>query len=109
MFTADSVQVTTTTNIDSIARTINNVTLCGGNDGSVSINPLNGLSPFTYAWEGGEGINDRAENIAGNFVIDNLTQGTYRLTITDSSPKGVPLYFGPLWSMVQRPRSKKLK
>lgn len=84
-FTTDSVLVTTTNSIDSIRRDVQNVSTCMGNDGSITIVPLNGLPPFNYVWTGTSGINGTATGIADTMIIDNLSQGSYRVTITDSS------------------------
>lgn len=60
------------------------VTTCGGGDGRISLNPLNGLPPFTYSWKTPQGIQSQT----GSGVISNLKQGNYRFTITDNSSTG---------------------
>lgn len=84
-FTEDTVLVTTTNSIDSVRRTVTNVSTCMGADGSITVIPLNGLSPFAYQWEGSNGVTGTASNVEDTLVISNLPQGAYRVTITDSS------------------------
>lgn len=81
----DSVIVTTTNSIDSIARQVVNVTTCGGSNGSISLTPLNGLAPFAYQWSGSNGVTGSASGIPGAYTIANLPQGEYRITVTDNS------------------------
>ncbi|MBT8194854.1 MAG: T9SS type A sorting domain-containing protein, partial [Bacteroidia bacterium] len=47
---------------------------CDYNDGTVVINPMLGVGPFTYTWSTGASANS----------INNLTAGSYPVTITDS-------------------------
>ena len=84
-FSVDSVLVTTTNSIDSVRRVVTNVSTCMGMDGSIMVIPLNGLSPFSYHWEGSNGIVGDASGIEDTLLIDNLPQGAYRVTITDNS------------------------
>ena len=86
-FSVGNFEVTTTTSIDSIRRSVTNVSDCGGNDGIIAVTPLNGTPPFNYQWDNGNGVNGSDSNGSGEFSISNLPQGTYRLTITDSSPE----------------------
>ena len=60
------------------------VSNCGGSDGNLLIEPLSGTPPFNYFWGGTQ--SGSAENQASAFTITNLTQGIYRVTVTDSSP-----------------------
>lgn len=89
-FTAENVTVTTTASIDSIRRQIVNITDCNGNNGIITITPLNGQPPFRFSWQGSNGIAGSSSGILGTFGILNLTQGAYRITITDSSPDPCP-------------------
>lgn len=84
-FTIDTVLVVTTNSIDSVRRTVTNVSTCMGTDGSITVIPLNGLSPFSYHWEGSNGIVGDASGIEDTLIISNLPQGAYRVTITDNS------------------------
>ncbi|WP_373553382.1 T9SS type A sorting domain-containing protein [Haliscomenobacter sp.] len=82
------VVVTTTNSIDSIRRSTSDVSVCNGNNGSITITPLNGLAPFSYTWNGA-GIQGDSSNVpAGAFTITGLQQGSYRVTITDNSSRG---------------------
>jgi subtilisin-like proprotein convertase family protein len=49
------------------------VTCFGGNDGSISVSPSGGTSPYTFAWS----------NSATTQTISGLTAGNYTVTITD--------------------------
>ncbi len=60
------------------------VQTCGGSDGSISLNPLNGQPPFTFSWKSSGNILSQT----GSGVIQNLKQGNYRFTITDASTTG---------------------
>ena len=84
-FTSEEVLVTTSSSIDSIRRTITNVSTCNGMDGVISLTPLNGVSPFQYVWESSNGITGSASNITDTLEITNLPQGEYNITITDAS------------------------
>ena len=75
----------TSNSIDSIFREVTNAISCQGTEGSIAISPLTGLSPYTYEWSGLNGINGSATSGQDTFVINNLAQGSYRITITDSS------------------------
>lgn len=80
--------VTTTNSIDSIRRSTTDVSVCNGNNGTISITPLGGLAPFSYTWSGA-GIQGDSSNVAaGAFNITGLQQGSYRVTITDNSSRG---------------------
>ncbi len=46
----------------------------GGNDGSITIQMVNGLAPFMYNWTHG----------STSMNLTNLTAGTYTLTVTDA-------------------------
>jgi len=47
---------------------------CAGNDGTLSVNTLNGPAPFLYNWSNGQNTNP----------ISGLTAGIYSLTVTDA-------------------------
>jgi gliding motility-associated-like protein len=51
------------------------ITCHGGNDGMIHITTLTGTAPFTYVWSNGN----------TDSIANNLTAGTYQVTITDSS------------------------
>jgi len=87
-FSTGDIAVTTTNSIDSIRVTITNVTTCMGNNGSINIEPLNGLSPFNYQWTGSNGTSGNGVSPGNVINIANLAQGSYRVTITDASDEG---------------------
>jgi subtilisin-like proprotein convertase family protein len=69
---------------------IKDVTSCNGNDGTITLKPIDGTPPYKYAWNGP--IVGAISNIStGNYTIPNLSKGTYSVTITDSSPLGCDL------------------
>lgn len=82
---SDSVIVRTINSIDSLQRSITHVSTCGGSDGQIFLNPLNGQSPFNYVWTSNNGVSGSATGIAGAYTISGLPQGAYRVTITDNS------------------------
>jgi len=55
--------------------TVTNVTCFGGNNGTVTANPVGGLPPYKYQW-----------SVPGNTnQITGLFAGTYRVTVSDDS------------------------
>ena len=53
---------------------------CGGNNGSISITPVGGSSPYSYTWNTGDTTSS----------LVNLGAGTYRVTVQDSAQHFVP-------------------
>lgn len=51
------------------------ISCSGGTNGSISVTPNNGTTPYTYAWSNG----------AYGETINNLTVGTYTVTVTDAN------------------------
>lgn len=84
-YSVDSVIVQTSNSIDSLFREVTNAVSCNGSEGSIALSPLTGLSPFTYQWNSINGTNGTATSAQDTFVIEDLPQGSYRITITDSS------------------------
>ena len=86
----DSIQVTTLPSISSVAiDSIANVSFCDGNDGWVALNPLNGTSPYNYAWSGPE--SGSINGVNGAYQINQLRQGSYRITISENTPQSCQL------------------
>ncbi len=80
---ADTLTSTTIRNISSVQRIVSPVSFCDGDDGSIQLTPLDGTPPFQFIWPGG--------NFIGNeLFLDNLSQGAFSFTITDSSPQQCP-------------------
>jgi len=80
-----SAKVTTTTAIDSIRRQVQPVSTCGGSDGQIFLEPLNGLPPFSFSWTTPGGQLRDTSGIASTLLLDGVMQGTYSFTITDNS------------------------
>jgi gliding motility-associated-like protein len=64
--------------------------LCnGGSDGTLEFNLVDGVFPYTFAWsEVTEGLlsgNGISDNISGQILIPNLTEGIYSITVSDAS------------------------
>ncbi len=80
----DAIKVHTLNNVTQTAITwVQNVSTCGGNDGSIALTPLNGTPPYTFKWAGG-----MISGITQTGVISGLTQGSYRITVTDATLGG---------------------
>ncbi|MEZ4935570.1 MAG: T9SS type A sorting domain-containing protein [Saprospiraceae bacterium] len=77
----DTMTVTTTSNITTVQRIVGNVTACEGSDGTISLTPLDGTPPYHFRW--GNGMSETGNSL----FLDNLSQGAYSFTITDSSPQ----------------------
>ncbi len=83
-----NIAVTTTNSIDSIQLSVTNVTTCMGSNGAITVQPLNGIAPFSYQWSGSNGASGNGVSAGNTINISNLAQGSYRLTITDASSAG---------------------
>jgi hypothetical protein len=90
-FSTDTVKVNTTVSIDSLRRFVTDVSSCSGDDGSITLIPLDGTSPFAYQWEGTNGISGSVADVTDTLTIDNLSQGAYRITVTDNSEQACDL------------------
>lgn len=56
---------------------------CAGDLGSISVTPVDGVSPYTYSWSNGDTGNSQT----------GLVAGTYSVTITDASGCSVTMVF----------------
>lgn len=83
--TMDSLIVNTSTSVDSVRRIVQNVSNCLGADGVITVVPLNGVGPYNYRWLGSSGVFGELAELADTLQLENLPQGSYQLTITDSS------------------------
>lgn len=59
----------------SVSTNITTASTVNGNDGAASITPINGIAPFQYLWSNG----------ATTAQINNLSVGTYTVTLTDAN------------------------
>lgn len=81
---SDQIKVHTLNNVTQTAiDAVQNVSICGGTDGSITLRPLNGTAPYTFAWSGGS-----ISGVVGTGVISGLGQGSYRVTVTDATQAG---------------------
>jgi gliding motility-associated-like protein len=64
------------TSLTATASTLTNVSCNGGSNGSVSVTPTGGTSPYTYSWS-----TSPVQTIA---TATGLTIGTYTVTVTDA-------------------------
>jgi subtilisin-like proprotein convertase family protein len=86
----DSIEVFTTESISAASvDEVIDVSSCNGTNGGIIISPLNGIPPYDYTWSGP--ISGSAAGVDSTLVINNLSQGAYRLTITDGSASGCSL------------------
>ncbi|MGB3949270.1 MAG: SprB repeat-containing protein, partial [Bacteroidia bacterium] len=74
--TANASATITQPNPISLNLTSSNVKCYAGNDGTASVNPNGGNSPYSYMWSPG---NNTTQNIS------NLSAGAYSVTVTDNS------------------------
>jgi hypothetical protein len=56
-----------------------NLSCFGSNDGSINLNVLGGLPPYTFLWLGPDGFTANTQNISG------LAAGTYNYTVFDAN------------------------
>ena len=68
-----------------------NPSVCGGADGSIAITPINGTAPYLFQWSG---PNPGAlTHPGGQAVLSGLSQGGYRVTLTDATGDKCPFVF----------------
>lgn len=85
--TLDFIKVHTLNNVTQTSiQNIQNPTVCGGTDGSITLQPLNGTPPYTFTWSGP--TTGTMAGITGAGTIIGLQQGGYRVTVTDASGGG---------------------
>ncbi|GAB4491152.1 MAG: hypothetical protein OHK0019_10930 [Saprospiraceae bacterium] len=83
----DLIKVHTLNNVtQTTIQSVQNPTICGGTDGSITLEPLNGTPPYTFSWSGPS--SGTLSGITGAGTITGLKQGGYRVTITDASGGG---------------------
>ncbi|GAB5539265.1 MAG: hypothetical protein Salg2KO_13680 [Salibacteraceae bacterium] len=70
-----SVTITKDTTLSSSITAQTNVSCNGGNNGSITAQGTNGTAPYSYTWSNGD----------TTATINNLTAGTYTVTVTDSN------------------------
>ncbi|MEL7021186.1 MAG: MopE-related protein, partial [Bacteroidota bacterium] len=84
----DFIYVTTVESIDSVRTNITDVSACSTTDGTISLQPQGGVSPFRYEWSGA--VSGTQSNVNGDYTIQNLPTGTYSVTIIDNSTAACP-------------------
>ena len=59
---------------------------CGSTNGSISVSPTTGLSPYDYVWSSTTGaVTGSILGVNGSYSINSLPVGTYNVTITDAN------------------------
>jgi hypothetical protein len=79
----DTLFVKTIAGVETVDMVINDVTICNGRDGSISLQPLTGNPPFRYIWSGP--LSGSQNNQQGAYTISGLEQGSYDITIFDGA------------------------
>jgi hypothetical protein len=62
------------TNVLLLTKNVTPLKCNGGNDGSITVSPSGGTSPYTIAWKNG----------FNTLIINNLSNGNYTATVTDA-------------------------
>ncbi len=84
--TASNTAVITNTGGATVNITSQTNVLCfGGNTGNATSTATGGASPYDYVWTGTVGTLQTANNIAVPNTLNNLTAGTYTVTVTDNN------------------------
>lgn len=87
----DSIVINTLPSITAVGiEAITPVGFCDGNDGAISLVPIDGVAPFTYEWSGP--VPGMENNVTGSFTISGLTQGSYKVTISDGSGENCQVF-----------------
>jgi len=87
-----SIASTTITNIAGPSAPLSNIIneSCSQHNGSVTVAPINGTTPYTYSWSNGCGITVNSNLVAGVYSVTvtdaNNCQAINTVTITDSPP-----------------------
>ncbi|MFN4079520.1 MAG: MopE-related protein [Saprospiraceae bacterium] len=68
-----------------------NPSVCGGADGSIAITPINGSPPYLFQWSGPSA--GALNHAGGQAVLGGLSQGGYRVTLTDATGDKCPFVF----------------
>lgn len=107
----DTLKYVTISSIDSLFREVIDAGACGAADGSISLRPFDGIPPFSYRWTGSNGTQGESLGVTTvPFAINNLSPGTYRITVTDSSNEKCafvlpPTYVNGIGAQVNRIRT----
>lgn len=62
---------------------IDAVETCGGNDGAIVLEMLNGIAPYEVSWQGP--VSGVQSNVVDTFRLENIPQGTYQISIVDNA------------------------
>lgn len=85
---SDSFDVEVIGAISSVLMNEQDVNTCGGSNGAIQMSINGGVAPFQIAWSGP--VSGSAISASTVYQISNLMQGTYSITVTDSSPTPCP-------------------
>jgi subtilisin-like proprotein convertase family protein len=66
--------------------TVQQVSTCGGNDGSITLTPQNGNFPMQFSWSGA--ASGSISGVNGMTTISGLKQGNYRITVSSNPAEG---------------------
>ncbi len=86
----DAIRVTSLPGVSQTNVTsIQNASFCGGNNGSITLQPLDGNAPFSFQWSGPNQSAGTLSGVgAGGGTLIGLVQGGYRITVTDATGLG---------------------
>lgn len=99
---SDSFDVEVIGAISSVLVNEQDVNTCGGSNGAIQMSINGGIAPFQIAWNGP--VSGSAVSASTAYQISNLVQGTYSITVTDSSP--VPCPFVIPFAIVNGPQAQ---
>ena len=69
---------------------VSDVDFCDGDNGFITLSPENGQAPFTFEWDGPKSGMEVSSN--ASFTMTGLTQGSYKVTISDSAGAGCDIF-----------------
>jgi subtilisin-like proprotein convertase family protein len=62
---------------------VQDVSICGGSNGTIVLQPNDGVSPYRFDWSGP--VDGTLTNVVNSGIITGLKQGGYRVTISDAT------------------------
>ncbi len=87
----DTAVITTLPSITGVGISeITDVDFCNGDNGSITLSPVDGQPPYTYHWDGPQ--SGEATNADNEFTLEGLSQGAYQITVFDSAADDCQVY-----------------